>query len=156
MDNNSQSNEPIIPKDDYLPDAKSIDGFIPSKADMEFCPLCDERFTLYEEPTKLGKVMFVCLGKNCMIRIWVRDPMLGRWRRVESESCPICSEKNMRIFFRSDGYIKLLCRKCGYACETVDEEIHDAILRHEVEQGKRIMFRKPKEPTDGFLPGTGL
>lgn len=124
-----------------LPKPQEIDAFIPTKADMSHCPLCKEKFITYEEPGKLGKVFFVCVKPKCMISIWVRDPMLGRWGRVESESCPVCSEKNMRLFFRSDGYIKMVCGKCGCAIENVDDKKHAALMKAEEAKGERKTFK---------------
>lgn len=124
-----------------IPDLPKIDTFIPSKADMEFCPLCDNKFTLIEESEKTGHAYFACMRQSCMVWIWVRDPMLGRWRRVESEQCPICSEKQMRLFFRQDGYIKMRCIKCGCCVENVDDEKHAALMKFEESKGERKTFK---------------
>lgn len=124
-----------------IPKVPEIDAFIPTKADIEHCPLCDNKFTMIEEDGKDGKVYFACVKPKCMISIWVRDPMLGRWRRVQTEKCPVCSEANMRLFFRSDGYIKMVCRKCGCAMENVDNDKHAALIKHEEQQGQRKTFK---------------
>lgn len=112
-----------------------LDNFIPTKADMEHCPLCKNKFVSYEEPGKQGNAMMVCL--ICMVKIWVRDPALGRWSRVEPEPCPFCKEP-MRIFFRSDGYIKTQCPKCKFAAETVDPEKHQKLIDAEEARGVRF------------------
>lgn len=121
-----------------LPNIPKIDSFVPSKADMSHCPLCLKKFTMYEEPGKEGKVYFICVGVKCMISIWVRDPMLGRWTRVEGEQCPVCQEPKMRLFFRSDEYIKMQCHKCGCTIENVDNDKHAALMKKEIAEGKRL------------------
>lgn len=121
-----------------LPKIPKIDSFIPSKADMSHCPLCLDKFTLFEEPGKEGKVYFCCHKPKCMVSIWVRDPMLGRWGIVESEPCPVCSEPKMRLFFRSDEYIKMQCPKCFCTVESVDNDKHAALMKKEEAEGKRI------------------
>lgn len=129
-----------------LPTPKEIDAFIPSKADMSHCPLCLNKFTLYEEPGKDGKVYLICVKPKCMISIWIRDPMLGRWTRIKSEQCPVCAEKNMRLFFRSDGYIKMLCAKCGCCVENVDNDKHAALMKKEEAEGKRKALKGLQPP----------
>lgn len=124
-----------------IPNPKEIDAFIPTKADIEHCPLCLEKWKMYEEPGKMGKVFFFCLKD--MVSIWIRDTMLGRWVRVESEPCPVCSEPKMRLFFRSDGYIKMKCPKCGACVESVDNEKHAAMMKKEEAMGLRKTL-KPK------------
>ena len=119
-----------------LPKIPKIDSFVPSKADMSHCPLCLKKFGMYEQPGAAGKVYFFCT--DCLISIWVRDPMLGRWTRVESEQCPVCKEPKMRLFFRSDEYIKMVCPKCGCAIENVDNDKHAALMKKEISEGKRL------------------
>ncbi len=126
------------------PDTPKIDSFVPTKSDMEHCPLCLNKFTLYEEPGKLGRVYLVCARPKCMISIWLRDPMVGRWFRTESEPCPVCGEEKMRLFFRSDEYIKMLCPKCECIVENVDPEKHAMIMKYEESKGKRITPKKEK------------
>lgn len=128
------------------PELPKLDSFMPSKADMTHCPLCLDKFTMFEEPGKEGHVYFVCHKPKCMISIWVRDPMLGRWGRVESEPCPLCSEPKMRLFFRTDQYLKMLCVKCGYICENVDPDKHAALMKAEEDRGFRFT-PKPLPPT---------
>lgn len=123
-----------------FPKIPEIDAFIPTHADISHCPLCKSKFTMYEEPDAEGKVYFVCGRPKCMISIWIRDPMLGRWHRVESEKCPICQEPNMRLFFRSDGYVKMQCHKCGCSIENVDNDKHAALMKKEEDEGKRKTF----------------
>lgn len=128
-----------------IPEISKLDSFVPSKADLSHCPLCRGKFTLYEEPGRDGKVYMLCVNPKCMISIWVRDPMLGRWGRVESEKCPLCSEPKMRLFFRSDEYIKMLCSKCGYICESVDNDKHAAMMKKEEAEGTRKTFKAPPQ-----------
>lgn len=123
-----------------IPNPKEIDAFIPSKADMEHCPLCLEKWRIYEQQEKDGRVYFFCERPKCMVSIWVRDPMLGRWGRVETEKCAICST-SMRLFFRSDGYIKMLCPKCGCSIENVDNDKHAALMKKEEAEGVRRTFK---------------
>lgn len=121
-----------------LPNIPKIDSFIPTPADMNHCPLCLNKFIMYEEPGKDGKVYFCCVKPKCMISIWVRDPMLGRWCRTESEQCPVCQEPKMRLFFRADGYIKMQCAKCGCTIENVDNDKHAALMKKEEAEGTRL------------------
>lgn len=127
-----------------LPELPKIDTFIPTKADIEHCPLCLNKWQMIEEEGKEGRVYFSCLRTKCMISIWIRDPMLGRWTRTESEPCPVCSEKKMRLFFRSDEYIKMLCPKCGCSIENVDNDKHAALMRKEESEGKRKTIQGEK------------
>lgn len=129
-------------------DPKKFDGFVPSKADMEHCPLCLQKWQMVEEPGEHGKVFFACMRQKCMVSIWIRDPMLGRWTRIESEPCPVCQEKNMRLFFRSDGYIKMVCHKCGCMIESVDTDKHERLIRAEEKAGQRKIIRGNKQPPE--------
>lgn len=131
-----------------IPDQKKFKSFIPTKADMDHCPLCKDKWTLYEEAGKEGKVFFICVKPKCMIYIWVRDPMLGRYYNTESEPCPVCQEPNMRLFYRHDGYIKMKCSKCVCIVESVDPEKHEKLLKHEELMGLRKTFRDAKPPKE--------
>ena len=129
-----------------LPKLPKIDTFVPSKADLEHCPLCLKKWAIFEEPGKEGKVYFFCIKD--LISIWIRDPMLGRWRIVQKEPCPVCGEKEMRLFFRSDEYIKMLCHKCGCCIENVDPAKHAALMKKEESMGIR---HTPKIPPKNRL-----
>jgi Zn ribbon nucleic-acid-binding protein len=115
---------------------KPAPGNMPTKADMSHCPLCDKKFISYEQPGAEGKAYFMCLA--CEISIWVLDPVLGRWRNPEPEPCPMCQHRETRLFFRSDGYIKMVCPKCKYTIETVDPQKHDKIMAEEHARGVRF------------------
>lgn len=130
-----------------LPDISKLDTFVPAKADLDHCPLCLNKWQIVEENGKTGKVYFACMRQKCMISIWVRDPILGRWTRVESEECPVCKNGNrMRLFFRSDGYIKMVCPKCSCMIENVDDEKHQRLIEAEEKAGKRKTIKGlPKE-----------
>lgn len=127
------------------------ENFVPSKADLEHCPLCKEKWHIYEEPGKLGKVYFFCPKPSCMVSIWIRDPMLGRWCNVEEEPCPMCQELHTRLFFRSDQYLKVMCPKCGWSMENVDPDKHAELMKKEEAMGLRQTIKKPKEESDGKL-----
>lgn len=134
-----------------MPENANLTGWVPTAADVNHCPLCKEKWSMYEEPGALGKVFLFCLKD--MVSIWIRDPLLGRWVRVEEEPCPMCQEPHTRLFFRSDGYIKILCPKCKWSMENVDPDKHQAMMKHEEAMGLRKTFNKPKEKGDGLLPG---
>ena len=125
-----------------IPDNKDIQTRIPSAADMNHCPLCLKKWTIVEEEGKTGRAFFVCFEPKCMINIWVRDPMLGRWVYVEKEPCAVCGHKETRLFFRSDGYIKMVCPKCGCAIENVDPVKHEALIKREEAAGLRRTVRE--------------
>ncbi len=109
---------------------------IPNKIDMEHCPLCLEKWKLVEEEGKEGKVYFACFNSYCEVSIWVRDKLLGVYFKTEKPPCAICG-KEMRIFYRSDGYLKCYCPGCKAVVEHVDEKKHEAMVQREVAQGKR-------------------
>ena len=125
------------------PKIPNLDSFVPEKSDLEYCPLCLKKWRLYEEPGKTGKVYLFCVDD--LISIWIRDPMLGRWKNVEKEQCPVCSEKEMRLFFRSDEYIKMKCHKCGCVIENVDNDKHEKLIKEEEAKGKRKIVKPEKE-----------
>lgn len=124
-----------------------LDSFVPTKADLSFCPLCLDKWTIFEEPGPEGKVFFTCVKPKCMISIWVRDPMLGRWVKTQSEKCAVCGNM-MRLFFDSSGYIKMVCPKCGCSIENVDNDKHAALMKAEEDAGKRktINGTQPSSP----------
>lgn len=119
---------------------------VTSKADMEHCPLCLTKWALYEEPGKEGKVFLFCLKDE--VSIWIRDPLLGKYFLTQSEPCAVCGTL-MRLFYRSDQYIKMKCPKCGCAIENVDNQKHAMLIKQEEMKGLRKTFsaesEKPKD-----------
>lgn len=115
--------------------------FIPSKTDMEHCPLCLKKWKIVEEVEKTGHGYFVCL--ECEISIKMMDPMVGMYFKMEPVECPVCNHSKTRVFYRSDGYLKYYCPKCKGIIESVDEQKHNKVLRAEVERGVRWMPKKP-------------
>ena len=91
---------------------------------LKFCPLCRNKWMTYEEPGKDGRSFFVC--KSCMISIWVRDPMVGRWDEFEAVHCPNCRNHQMRFFSRSDGYMKWYCVDCKCSIEEAPSSLNDS------------------------------
>lgn len=88
----------------------------------KYCPLCHKLWVLYEEPGKAGRVFLLC--HHCMISIWVRDPMLGKWDGLEKIPCARCG-KDMRLFVRGlDGFMAMKCpdKKCGCDIRTDDPD----------------------------------
>ena len=122
-----------------------LDSYIPTKADMSFCPLCGKKWVIYGERGKSGNGYFVCV--DCEISIWIRDPLLGRWSRIEPEPCPLCKTP-MKTFFRSDGYVKTQCPKCKFKAETVDPDKHDKLMADEERRGVRFTPRQPPKTED--------
>lgn len=121
-------------------------SFIPDKADLNHCPLCLKKWTMYEEPGNTGKVYFCCTNSWCMISIWIRDAMLGMWHDPASEKIPClnCGDP-MRVFFRSDQYMKCYCPKCKIVIENIqNEDKHNAIMAKEEADGK-LQRVKPKK-----------
>ena len=115
-----------------IPKIPTVDDFKPEKSHLKFCPLCLERWKIFEEqdtPERKGNIYLFCLEDDISIKI--SDPMLGRWAVVEHEPCPVCNEKQMRMFFRSDMYIKMKCHKCRCVVESVDPSKHEALIRKE-------------------------
>lgn len=125
---------------DLLPphiDPKALNPYIPTTEDLRVCPLCRRDWIKIEEEGADGKAYFACLF--CEISIWVRDKCLGLWTRVEKEPCVVCGHKETRLFFRSDGYLKMYCPKCKMIVENVDEKKHNKVLTAEVKKGIRWM-----------------
>lgn len=115
-----------------------------TKADMEHCPLCLKKWGMFEEPGKLGKVFFFCLKDE--ISIWIRDIMLGKYFHTESEPCAVCGT-TMRLFYRSDQYIKMKCPKCGCAIENVDNTKHAMLMKAEEAKGlRKTISAEPEKP----------
>lgn len=84
------------------------------------CPLCLKPWLIVEEEGKNGRVFLSCLRPHCMISIWVRDPLIGKWDRFEKVECPHCRHM-MRFFCRSDQYCKWYCPKCHTKMENEGE-----------------------------------
>ncbi len=87
------------------------------------CPLCEKKFEMKQLPS--GRNFYVC--KPCDIAIDVKDPMVGRWKEnfdpdgEHSTKIPCPNRKcrsQMRMFCRSDEYMKAVCPKCGSEMET--------------------------------------
>lgn len=90
---------------------------------IKYCPLCHKEWSIVEEEGKEGKMYFVCLNDLCMISIWVRDSALGQYEKMMEEEpvpCPNCGNPKMRMFFRSDGFLKFRCVKCNCTVEELD------------------------------------
>lgn len=116
-------------------------SFIPTKADMEHCPLCLKKWKIVEEEGAFGNGYFACL--ECEISIKVSDPMVGQYFKIDPVECPVCNHSKTRVFYRSDGYLKYYCPKCKAIIESVDEKKHNKVLKAEVEKGVRWMPKKP-------------
>jgi len=71
-----------------------------------YCPLCDKR--MREIFTRKGMI-YVCEEIDCMVSIHAKDPCIQKWRSVSPLTCQFCS-KPMKMFFRSDGFLKAICR----------------------------------------------
>jgi hypothetical protein len=69
------------------------------------CPLCDRR--MREIFTRKGMV-YICPEIDCMISIYAKDPCIEKWRTVKPMLCQFC-KKPMKMFFRSDGFMKMQC-----------------------------------------------
>lgn len=118
--------------------------FTATKADMENCPLCLQKWGMFEEPGKAGKVYFFCLKDE--VSIWIRDPLLGKYFYIESEPCAVCGTM-MRLFCRSDQYIKMKCPKCNCAIENVDEKKHAMLIKEEELKGlRKTISAEPEKP----------
>ncbi len=107
------------------------------------CPLCKKPF---EAAETLGKVYYFC--RKDEIQIFANDPMMEKWTNVDPEteeaiSCcnPQCGSA-MRVFTRSDGFMKAKCpeKRCG--AEIATEAIPDAGMV--TEKGKAV------DATDGL------
>lgn len=98
---------------------------IPSVEDIKYCPLCLKKWKIVDLDGKEGKAYFVCF--DCEISIWVRDHMVGQWEKVEPVICGVCNNEKMRMFFRSDEFIKTYCPKCKSTVESYDEDKHRKI-----------------------------
>lgn len=123
-----------------------INDFELEKSHLKYCPLCLEKWQIYEEldtPEKKGDIYLFCLKDEVSIKI--SDPMLGRWAVVEHEPCAVCGHKFMRMFFRSDEYIKMRCEKCNCIIESVDPSKHEKLIRKEEMDGLRKTVREPEE-----------
>lgn len=118
-----------------VPEPNKLPFFVATEEDLRVCPLCRHDWVKVEETEDKGHAYFACF--NCEISIWVRDPLLGRWRNIEKEPCPVCTHKDTRVFFRSDGYLKFRCPKCKLTIENVDEKRHDALIKAEEKAGTR-------------------
>lgn len=130
-----------------IPKIPKIDDFKPEQSHLKFCPLCTQPWKIYEEmdtPQRKGDIYLFCLEDEVSIKI--SDPMLGRWAVIQKEPCPVCGEKEMRLFFRSDEYIKMLCPKCKCCVENVDNEKHAALLKKEEMRGTRKTIKAQKPP----------
>lgn len=127
-------------------DPKALKPYIPTEEDLRVCPLCRRNWVKVEEVEKTGHAYLSCL--YCLISIWVRDPYLGLWTRIEKEECPICRHADTRLFFRSDGYLKFYCPKCKLIMENVDEKKHDALIKKEAKEGTRWLSKLDKERID--------
>jgi len=71
-----------------------------------YCPLCDKK--MREIFTRKG-MAYVCGEIDCMISIYAKDPCIQRWRNVSPMTCQFCA-KPMKMFFRSDGFLKAICK----------------------------------------------
>ena len=131
-----------------VPIAPKGDSFVPEKSHLKYCPLCLQEWKIYEEldtPQRKGDIYLFCIED--VISIKISDPMLGRWAVIEKEPCPVCGEKEMRLFFRSDEYIKMLCPKCKCCIENVDNEKHAALIKKEEMLGQRKTV-SPEKPLE--------
>ncbi len=100
------------------------------------CPLCEKKFEMKQLPS--GRNFYVC--KPCEVAIDVKDPMVGRWKEnfdPDGEQTihipcpnPKCRTK-MRMFCRSDQYMKAVCPnpKCGAVVETEEMPDGEYIVR---------------------------
>lgn len=104
---------------------------------LEHCPLCHKKWITYEEAGRNGRAYFVC--KSCMISIWVRDPMVGKWGDYEAVPCPTCGHHKMNFFSRSDGYMKFKCPKCPCTIEEAPNSMNDEINKdQEIKPGELL------------------
>lgn len=71
-----------------------------------FCPLCGKRM---REIWTRDQCYFVCTQIDCMVSIAKNDPCIKHWRTVSPIKCQLCA-KPMKMFFRSDGFCKMVCR----------------------------------------------
>lgn len=126
-----------------LPTPDQADIFVPDGIDATHCPLCLGKWTLVEEEEKDGKAYFACFKSTCLISIWVRDPMLGKYFNYDKIPCAVCG-KDMRLFFRSDQYMKCYCPGCKVVVEHVDEKKHQLMVEEEVRRG--IRWRQDVKP----------
>ncbi len=86
------------------------------------CPLCLKKF---ERKTLPGSPREFFRCKTCEVAIDVKDPMVGRWKENFDPDgdhstkipCPHCRNA-MRMFCRSDEYMKSYCPKCHTEVET--------------------------------------
>lgn len=124
------------------PKKGEITRFIPTKTEMEHCPLCLKKWKIVEEEGKFGSGYFACLP--CEISIKVSDPMVGMYFMIDPVECPVCNNSKTRVFYRSDGYLKYSCPKCKGVIESVDENKHNKVLKAEVAKGVRWMPKKPE------------
>jgi len=72
---------------------------------VPYCPLCDKK--MREVFTRKGMV-YSCTEIDCMVSIRAKDPCIQRWRTVDAMRCQFCA-KPMKMFFRSDGFLKAKC-----------------------------------------------
>ena len=84
--------------------------------------------------------------RKCCGRIWLQID--GNYEVNKKGICPVCGEKMMRMFFRSDMYIKMKCSRCGCKVESVDPSKHEALIRKEEMEGLRKTVREPEKPKD--------
>lgn len=134
---------------DFVPQIPKIDHFKAEKSHLKYCPLCLEKWKIYEEldtAVKKGDIYLFCIEDEISIKI--SDPMLGRWAVVEHEPCPCCGHKFMRLFFRSDEYIKMKCEKCKFVAESVEPDKHAELMRKEEMKGLRKTVRVPQPPKE--------
>lgn len=71
-----------------------------------YCPLCGKRM---REIWRRDKCYFICSERDCMISIAKKDPCIRKWDEVTPMKCQFCG-KPMKMFFRSDGFMKTICR----------------------------------------------
>ncbi|MCP4989722.1 MAG: hypothetical protein GY928_27800 [Colwellia sp.] len=119
------------------------------------CPLCKKPF---ERASAYGVEYLFC--RKDKIQILPNDPMIKHWSNVDPETgegVPCTNEKchgEMRVFTRSDGYMKSVCPnpKCGAAIET--EQLPDANLITELGKGNEAtdgLTKKGVEAKDKWL-----
>ena len=89
-------------------------------ANVEICPLCHKPWA---KTLKAGRMILFCVRPGCMISVFADDPMIQKWPQFEVVPCSFCNT-GMRLFARSDTYMKLKCPKCSCVIESEDPAIH--------------------------------
>lgn len=105
------------------------------------CPLCKKKF---ERKTLKGTSREFYTCKPCNIAIDVKDPMVGRWfedfdpdgDQTTKIPCPKCNGP-MRMFCRSDEYMKASCPRCH--CEVETNEMPDGVYITKKGEGDKIV-----------------